>query len=89
MHFRFILNKHLSKTDAGIGTPDNAKGDTDAKSVFLCHAIAQPYVAHSYEINGSAGWAAERQAGSLCAGSSNPVSATAIEIGTSRGSSLN
>lgn len=38
-HFRFILNKHLSKTDAGIGTPDNAKGDTDAKSVFFmsCH----------------------------------------------------
>ncbi|MEC9752461.1 hypothetical protein RCU45_24320, partial [Escherichia coli] len=65
-HFRFMLIRHLSKTGAGIETPDNAKGDTDAKSVFfLCHAIAQPYVAFSSEINGSAGWAAERQAGSL------------------------
>lgn len=65
------------------------KATQTPKASFLCHAIAQPYVAFSSEINGSAGWAAERQAGSLCAGSLNPVSATAIEIETSRGSSLN
>ncbi|EAA4368746.1 hypothetical protein F9S68_14935 [Escherichia coli] len=35
-HFRFMLIRHLIKTGAGIGTPDNAKGDTDAKSVFFC-----------------------------------------------------
>lgn len=42
-----MLIRHLSKTGAGIETPDNAKGDTDAKASFLCHAIAQPYVAFS------------------------------------------
>ncbi|MBN6281293.1 hypothetical protein JZL93_23190, partial [Escherichia coli] len=30
------LIRHLSKTGTGIETPDNAKGDTDAKSVFFC-----------------------------------------------------
>ncbi len=65
-----------------------SKATQTPNASFLCHAIAQPYLAFSSEINGSAGWAAERQAGSLDAGSSNPVSATAIEIGTSRGSSL-
>lgn len=41
------------------------KATQTPKASFLCHANAQPYVAHSSEINGSAGWAAERQAGSL------------------------
>ncbi|EHM7675229.1 ash family protein [Salmonella enterica subsp. enterica serovar Adjame] len=86
MHFRFILNRHLSKTDAGIGTPDNAKGDTDAKSVFFvsCHRTA----IRSRSMVVLAGLPKGRPV-PFCAGSSNPVSATAIEIGTSRGSSLN
>ena len=37
-----MLIRHLIKTGAGIETPDNAKGDTDAKSVFFvsCHRTA-------------------------------------------------
>ncbi|KAA2022145.1 hypothetical protein EA216_21470 [Escherichia coli] len=31
-----IFLRHLRKTGAGIGTPDNVKGDTDAESVFFC-----------------------------------------------------
>ncbi len=60
-----MLIRHLSKTGAGLEPRIMSKATQTPKASFLCHAIARPYVAFSSEINGSAGWAAERQAGSL------------------------
>lgn len=41
-----MLIRHLSKTGAGIGTPDNVKGDTDAARVFFCIGV------HAHLYNG-------------------------------------
>nr|QBM91420.1 hypothetical protein NNIBIDOC_00090 [Salmonella sp.] len=82
-----IFLRHLRKRVPGL-RPRIMQRRHRRRKRLLCHAISQPYVAYSpRSMVVLAG--CRKAVRFLCAGSSTCASATAIEIETSRGSSLN
>lgn len=72
-----MLIRHLIKTGAGIETPDNVKGDTDAESVFFCVGPAHTLTMVAL-VGQLSGWPV-----TLYAGIPTPASVTAImSVGT-------